>query len=721
MNKFWLTLIFIFPLANIHGQKANSTEELLRSKLQKYCATIPWEEIYIHSDRNEYIAGEDIWLTVYLFDRQKNRLTEYNSIAYFELLNSDNLQILKKRINLAKGVGPAHLVLPDTLSTGHYIMRAYTNWMKNFLPANCFTMEINIYNALNEHTGKAKHLNMFFTPDLNAGSVSGLNNNRGVKLDVNNLKPDELDIKLLSEGNNIQSNNGNFTLLIQTHGEVEFVRSVKLGSQVFQLSIPKEVLSPGINQIVVFDEVLRPLCERYVYTPLKDSARISFKCQDSYKTREKVNIMFGFGDQKEEPGRIPDISISVRPSEGTKSETNIDEFMVFGTEFGILPESIRSHHLREIPPAVIDSFLVNAKSKWIDWSEVISGRLPEIKYEIEKDCHFLTGSLVNKKTKIAESGKYLFLSKPGKKATFQYSRTDSTGNFRFSLPISDKIMDLIIQPELADVNSSVMITPSFSEEFAQESTKPDTNNAVSSEYINRWGVNHQVKKIYGISSAGEPLKTNFSIPEPKRFYGKPDITLTMDDYIKLPVMEEVFFELTPGVQLKRKKSTYFMTIYDPVSNKPYEKPPIVFIDGVVINDLGVVAAMDPEIVERIEVIKDLYLVGDYIFFGVVNIITRTGDCGSVSLPDYVIRMNYRVVDPIESFSSPEYKDELSKKSRIPDFRNTLYWNSSVRPDENGNGITEFWTSDSEEAYEISLQGVNQQGQPVSFRKVIKVE
>jgi hypothetical protein len=163
-----------------------------------------------------------------------------------------------------------------------------------------------------------------------------------------------------------------------------------------------------------------------------------------------------------------------------------------------------------------------------------------------------------------------------------------------------------------------------------------------------------------------------------------------------------------------------MTIADPVSGIIYEKPPVLFIDGVVINDPAVLAAIDPETVEKIDVTKDLYLVGDYMFFGIVNVITTAGDFSSTSLPENAIRLKYRVIEPGVSFTSPDYSSEVSKKSRIPDFRNTLYWNPSVKPSHRNKTTLEFWTSDCVGTYEVNLQGVNQKGEPVFSRKTITV-
>jgi hypothetical protein len=61
-----------------------------------------------------------------------------------------------------------------------------------------------------------------------------------------------------------------------------------------------------------------------------------------------------------------------------------------------------------------------------------------------------------------------------------------------------------------------------------------------------------------------------------------------------------------------------------------------------------------------------------------------------------------------------------KNSHEPDFRNTLYWNPSVKPGIDGKAKIEFWTSDIAGDYEINVQGIAPEGKILSVRKIIKV-
>lgn len=158
-----------------------------------------------------------------------------------------------------------------------------------------------------------------------------------------------------------------------------------------------------------------------------------------------------------------------------------------------------------------------------------------------------------------------------------------------------------------------------------------------------------------------------------------------------------------------------------INDKAYETPPGLFLDGVVVKDASVIAGIDPEIVEKIDVVREKYFVGDYLFNGIVNIITKAGDFGNATLPDDAVRLPYKVIDPVWSFVSPDYSSEEMKNGRIPDFRNTLYWNPSVKPDKDGRIGIEFWTSDFTTDYEINIQGITSEGKAFSIKKIIRVK
>ena len=717
-----LFLMHFLFLQGIIGQTPMNMADYLSRKFLNYTALVPREEIYVHSDREEYISGEDLWYNIYLIDRQSLKPSSESKVAYFELLNPESRPIVQKKIWLNEGFGPGQIILPDTLSTGTYTIRAYTSWMKNFLPYNCFTKNIKIYNAFSAKTFKGKQkTNNIIKDTANAQDYPSLSN-AGLTFKVENLKADALDIVVLTDEKYRSENNNLLYLFIQTHGIIDRISSERISDESTIISIPKKQLKAGINQITIFNLKGQPVSEKFIYTPEKTNQTLKIHSADSSGLRKKVSFDLELGNALTTMPNSSNFSISVAPKTNNHAIMDLNDYLVFGTEFGFQPcSSINDKKVNELVPEVMDSLLQNVKSNWINWNIILADELPEFKYQIEKEDHFLSGKLLTGDKKAGVSDKFVLLSTPGKIAGFQYAKTDKDGNFNFKIHIDEKAKDLIILPDIITKNQSVNIESPFSDQYLKTDISVDSSNTTTPDYISAWSVNHQVRKIYGVSSIGDYLVPVISVPGLKRFYGKPDIELTMKDYITLPVMQEVFFELLAGISLKNKKSGYEILMANPENNKTYENPPGLFIDGVAIKDPSLIAGIDPEVVEKIDVVREKYFVGDYLFYGVVNIITKAADFSNATLPINVTRLTYRVIDPVNSFVSPGYSSEQMKKSRVPDFRNTLYWNPSVKLNSEGKAKIDFWTSDYVSDFEVNIQGITQEGRIFSLKKIIKVK
>jgi hypothetical protein len=719
LNPALLILIQFLFLQSIDSQVPVNMTGYLTEKFSKYVKSVPWEEIYVHTDRDEYISGEDLWFNIYLIDRQSSKPSLDSKIAYFELLNPENRPVVQKRIRLDGGFGPGQIVLPDTLGTGRYTIRAYTNWMKNFLPSNCFIKEINIYNSFSNKTIKG---------ELNSVKIIKGTNIRqnypqtGITLRVNRENRDNLEINISADEKFRSDNQNLIYLFIQTHGIINYLSFEKLSDENTKISIPNSHLLPGINQITIFNSTGLPVAEKLIYTPEKENTLVTLHLADTFSVRNKISLNLEIGDGSTSSLNPGSYSISVASASGSHLGIHIQDYMIFGTEFGLTPWNVmKNKKISEIPGEVIDSLLQTVKSNWIDWEMILKDDHPVFNYQAEKESHYISGKLITGNQKSADSESFVIMSHPGKVATFQYAKTDDAGTFNFGIHIDDVVNDLIIQPDNVTKNQSVIIESSFWDQYPESENSSDSINRSIPPYISKWSANNQVRKIYGMTSVGEPLVVAMPRTNPKRFYGKPDNEIVMKDYIALPVMQEVFFELLVGVFLKSKKSGWEVTMNDPANNKTYSNPPGLFVDGVMVKDPNVIGGLDPDLVETIDVVRDKYFVGDYLFYGIVNAITKAGDFSNSTLPAYAIRLPYRVIDPVNSFKSTDYSSADMKKRRIPDFRNTLYWNQSVKTDYKGNSRLEFWASDFVSEFEVNIQGITQDGKTFSLKKIIEVK
>jgi ribosomal protein L9 len=578
--------------------------------------------------------------------------------------------------------------------------------------------EIKIYNAFSSKTFKRKTYSENFTKGTTLEKNALNARESGLVLTVNNLKEEVLEIFVNTDDKYRSQNTNLFYLAIQTHGIINYIRDERITLEHTKVVIGKNLLTSGINQITIFNAKGQPVCDRFIFTPSREKPVLTLHSDDSTGMRKKVTLDF----KLEKRLTSPNLSVSIAPVTNDQPDVDLNDYMVFGTEFGPFPWDVfKDIKPDEMPSAEMDSLLQTVKSNWINWNAILSDDLPVFKYQIEKEDHYLYGKLLISDPKPEDSVRFLVLSMPGKVAGFQYAKTDNEGNFSFKIPFGEESKDLIIQPDGPAKNQIVNIESSFSDQYFKSEKSADLTDLPVPPYISLWSINHQVRKIYGISSVREPKASHIAQVKSKRFYGKPATELIMKEYITLPVMQEVFFELLPGVSLKSKKSGYEISMNDPVNNKPYEVPPVLFVDGVLVNDASLIAAIEPEKVEKIDVVREKYFVGDYLFNGIINIITKAGDFSNVTLPDDAFRMAYKVIDRFGSFISPDYSSEEMKRSRIPDFRNTLYWNPSVKTNKDGNASIEFWTSDFVSDYEINVQGITPDGKAFSIKKIIKVK
>jgi hypothetical protein len=586
MNRIPVIIFFIlfqtfslFSSVKCYGQVLSSAG--LNNKLLPDDKVTALEEIYLHTDRDKYIAGEDVWFSTYNLNPETGKLTGSSVLVYVELLNPWNEPVIQSRFLLSKGKGEGNLALPDSISSGTYTVRAYTNWMKNFLPDYCYLQDIEIYNP-------------FKSPDF-------------------------------------------------------FSKTRSSNSPAIQLT----------------------------NLPVTDSTFLNIKADTVYNRRERVFLKIVSGNNESDKSGFSDISVSVTPAR------------------------------------------VASGSPWKnDYPEILSGQQ---KFHFESDGHYLSGNVKYREGNTRDSSKFLYMSIQGKVAEFKYAEIDTNGRFTFSLPIDNKFRTLILQPERAGSNMILEIEPSFSRVIKESTVHKENITDHHLDFFSGLSFNYQATKIYGTRSKDESETKYEDMTRKRRFYGIPEMEVLLDDYIKLPTIQEVFFELVPGIIIRPDKTGYEIKITNPLTGKLHNEPPLVMIDGVIINDLNVLVDLDPEIVEKIEVVKTPYLIGDLILHGIVNVITRSGDFSDITMPDYAVILPYRVAEKPSAFLSPDYSDAQKLLSRKPDLRNTIYWNPSVLTDSNGEAEIEFWTSDNPGLYTINIQGISGEGKKISLYETFRVK
>jgi hypothetical protein len=313
----------------------------------------------------------------------------------------------------------------------------------------------------------------------------------------------------------------------------------------------------------------------------------------------------------------------------------------------------------------------------------------------------------------------LYLSLPGKTPMFQYAITDENGDFRFLLPFFEEARELIIQPADFSDDWIIKINSPYSDQYSQYETSFPLWNRDLQEILSAIAINYQITKIFNeIVHLPRYLKRE-AVLQP-RFYGIPDREIIMSNFIKLPSMEEVFHELVPGVSFRRQRAGYVFSMTNETTGEPIGSPGAVLLDGVILRDHSLIAAIDPELIEKIDIIRGDYQVGSKVFTGLISIISKEGDLCGLEDQFIGVRTNYNVLDNQIIPANFEYGETRTAESRLPDFRNTLYWESALHPDSSGNIRVEFFSSDFMSDYEVVIEGLTDKGVPVSLRRKISI-
>ena len=118
------------------------------------------EKVYIHTDRDSYFPGDDIWFKAYLIDALDRLLTDHSTNLHVELISPSSKIISARIVQLVGGLGNGDFKLSTDIRSGRYKLRAYTNYMRNFGDQLFFNKDIVVINSADSSivADKAKYV-----------------------------------------------------------------------------------------------------------------------------------------------------------------------------------------------------------------------------------------------------------------------------------------------------------------------------------------------------------------------------------------------------------------------------------------------------------------------------------------------------------------------------------------------------------------------------------
>jgi len=131
----WLICLLALLIGNKATAQVVSTDALskITNTADAFQSNRPIEKLYFQFDKPYYAINDTIWFKAYLFNAAYLTPSAKSGILYIELANDSNKLIKRMMFPVATGVSWGDIPLDaKEIPAGSYVLRAYTNWMRNF-------------------------------------------------------------------------------------------------------------------------------------------------------------------------------------------------------------------------------------------------------------------------------------------------------------------------------------------------------------------------------------------------------------------------------------------------------------------------------------------------------------------------------------------------------------------------------------------------------------
>jgi len=113
------------------------------------------EKIYLQTDRDYYSRGDNIWFKAWLVEDPDLYLSSNSMNLHVELINDNSELIASRIIRMENGLGKGDFSLSDSIKSGTYIIRAYTNYMRNYSDIQVFEKIVKIFGVTGQDSGNS--------------------------------------------------------------------------------------------------------------------------------------------------------------------------------------------------------------------------------------------------------------------------------------------------------------------------------------------------------------------------------------------------------------------------------------------------------------------------------------------------------------------------------------------------------------------------------------
>ncbi len=511
-------------------------------------------------------------------------------------------------------------------------------------------------------------------------------------------------------------------LLVHTKGVLKQIWQKESLNNTVEFLVEKSILAEGISQFTLFNADRKPISERLYFKKPENSLQIDLKLNDrNFAKREKVELNISTKSDKDK-AISANLSIAVYKIDSLEKpdETSISAYLWLTADLKGSVES-PNYYLdfqnKENTEAT-DNLMLTHGWRRFNWDDILkSNQTTLLKYMPEYAGHIVKGKATNTNATLAKNLN-CFISMPGTRTQFHQSTTNKEGIFNFDIKDVYNEGQIIVQSALKDSTYNFEIFNPFSDQFSIKKTAAFSFSGISTNSVNSLNSSAQIQNVYSKSKQHSYI---YPKVDTTAFFVKPETTYLLDNYVRFTTMEEVLREYVLPISVKKRKDVFQLQILDNKKITFFETDPLLLLDGVPIFDTNKFMAYDPLKVRKLEVVTGSYYLGDMTFDGIANFTTYTGDMPGFVLDKNAVVIDYEGIQLQREFYMPKYDSAIQKESRMPDFRNTLYWNPTIITNENGTAKCGFYTSDQPGNYLLVIQGLNNEGVTGERHEIIIVK
>lgn len=719
---------------------------------------LPYENIYLHTDKSLYLPGEILWFKPYVVNGATHQYDSGSSVVYIEMVDRDGNTILQTKVeNTAEANGSIYI--PQGVQTGVYSLIAYTLKMKE--QRRFFSKDISLVNPYLSSPAKVPAVDFDFQLFPEGGTLlHGVPCRMGHKLTDNQGKGLLHSVSILENGKPVASFSpsnalgmGSFIFTpdadaaysvqaeingriiaqspfppVQKNGVVLNATSEKDRYAVHvystekapltlqyespdgrlqnkeirfnsegkaEISVLKNDLIAGSSCLTLFNSAQQPVNERVVFRPVSDT--LSFQVAVSEEKLRKRDA--GTLSMKSMAPVDARFSVAIRRADQLHSANSEDIFTTLFLRKNVLGRIEHPDYYlsRERTEKDLEDLLITQ-----GWRKIMESTTAESRY------HQIRVKFTDKETSQPLSHQNALLSVPGAHVQIFPAKTDADGVATFLVKNIYGPSQLAIKL-VSNKPSLVEIIPPFAQhEKPEKAGLPEVDpKELSSHAINTQAENSYFAKERAVFN---PSLLADSIP----FYGEPDARYFLDDYTRFVLMEEVLREYVKPVWVRKSRDNYELRVFDYANNLLFKESPLILLDGIPLNNANEVIRYDPLKMKKIEVLHEAFMYGGVTYDGVVSFNTYKSVLEDFKLDAATTLLNYDGVQYQRVFYTPKYPADESRK---PDTRTLLYWNPNASPGE----ALKFSTSDIAGKYLIDVQGIDSNGRPGRAKTYLTVD